>query len=142
MLQEAIITKIREDGLAEVVVERSGICGGDCDECNSCRYEKLMKTVVQNPIEAHRGQHVYIEMPTSGVLKGALFIYVIPLIMLFVGYFVGLFSGFAEGGCIATAFGGTLIGVIIAAVLSSKQHKSAPAPAKVVSVIYDQDNEH
>ena len=31
MLQEAIITKIREDGLAEVVVERLGICGGDCN---------------------------------------------------------------------------------------------------------------
>lgn len=141
MLQEAIITKIRDDGLAEVVVERSGICGGDCDECNSCRYEKLMKTVVQNPIEARRGQHVYIEMPTSGVLKGAIYIYVIPLIMLFAGYFIGYFAKLSEGGCIATAFGGTLIGVLIAAVLSKRQHKKAPAPARVISVIHDQGNE-
>ncbi len=139
MLQEAIITKIREDGLAEVVVERSGICGGDCDECNSCRYEKLMKTVVQNPIEAHRGQHVYIEMPTSGVLKGAVYIYIIPLIMLFVGYFVGYFVSLSEGGCIAAAFVFTVIGVVIAALLSMRQHKKAPTPAKVVSIIYDQD---
>ena len=36
MLQEAIITKIRDDGLAEVVVERLGICGGDCSECGEC----------------------------------------------------------------------------------------------------------
>ncbi len=138
MLQEAIITKIREDGLAEVVVERSGICGGDCDECNSCRYEKLMKTVVQNPIEAHRGQHVYIEMPTSGVLKGAIYIYIIPLVMLFVGYFVGYFAGMSEDGCIVCAIVGVLVGIGIAAFLSGRQHKGNPTPAKVVSVIHDQ----
>ena len=34
MLQEAIITNIREDGLAEVVAERSGIWGRDCSECD------------------------------------------------------------------------------------------------------------
>ncbi len=138
MLQEAIITKIRDDGLAEVVVERSGICGGDCDECNSCRYEKLMKTLVQNPIDAHRGQHVYIEMPTSGVLKGAIYIYVIPLIMLFVGYFVGAFIGLGEGGCILAAFVGVVLGIAVAAFLGIRQHKGDPTPAKIVSIIDDQ----
>lgn len=72
MFQEAIITKNRDDGLAEVVVERLGICGGDCNGCNECKYEHLMKSVVQNPIGAHRGQHVMIETPTKGVVKGAL----------------------------------------------------------------------
>lgn len=139
MLQEAIITKTLDNGLAEVVVERSGICGGDCDECNSCRYEKLMKTVVQNPIEAHRGQHVYIEMPTSGVLKGALYIYILPLVMLFVGYFVGYFAELSESYCIVCAFGGVLLGIGIAALLSTRQHKSNPTPAKIISVIHDQE---
>ena len=97
MLQEAIITNIREDGLAEVVVERSGICGGNCSECDGCRYDNLMKTLVRNPIGAHRGQHVYIEMPTLGVLKGAVFIYVLPLVMLFAAYFVAALFGAGEG---------------------------------------------
>lgn len=83
MLQEAIITKIRDDGLAEVVVERLGICGGDCNNCHECRYEHLMKSVVQNPIGARRGQHVMIDTPTMGVFKGALAIYVLPLVTLF-----------------------------------------------------------
>ena len=80
MLQEAIITKIRDDGLAEVVVERLGICGGDCNGCEGCKYDHLMKSVVQNPIDAHRGQHVMIETPTVGVVKGALALYVLPQI--------------------------------------------------------------
>ena len=85
MIQEAIITAIREDGLAEVVVERMGVCGGDCEGCSQCKYENLMKSVVRNPIGAARGQHVYIETPTLGIFKGAFAIYVIPLIMLFAG---------------------------------------------------------
>lgn len=88
MLQEAIVTKIRDDGLAEVVVERLGICGGDCNGCNECKYEHLMKSVVQNPIGAQRGQHVMIETPTKGVVKGALAIYVLPLVMLILGYLI------------------------------------------------------
>ncbi len=139
MLQEAIITKIREDGLAEVVVERSGICGGNCSECDACRYDNLMKTLVRNPIGAHRGQHVYIEMPTVGVLKGAVFIYVLPLVMLFAAYFVAALLGAGEGVCIASAFGGAILGVVIAALLSKKQHGKNPTPAEVVSVIDDQE---
>ena len=58
--------------------------GGDCNGCEGCKYDHLMKSVVQNPIDAHRGQHVMIETPTVGVVKGALALYVLPLILLFI----------------------------------------------------------
>lgn len=138
MLQEAIITKIRDDGLAEVVVERSAVCGGNCDECDGCRYDNLMKALAHNPIDAHCGQHVYIEMPTVVVLKGAVYAYVLPIVALFVGYFVGVLMNFDENGCIATALGGALIGIVVAVLLSRKQQNRDPAPAQIVSVIDDQ----
>ena len=137
MLQEAIITNIREDGLAEVVVERLGICGGDCNGCEGCKYEHLMKSVVQNPIDAHRGQHVMIETPTAGVVKGALAIYVLPIVMLIAGYLVAALLSLSEGVCIAAAFGAALIGVIIAIIVSKKRYAADPTPTKIVSVIYD-----
>ena len=140
MLQEAIITKIRDDGLAEVVVERLGICGGDCNGCEGCKYDHLMKSVVQNPIDAHRGQHVMIETPTVGVVKGALAIYVLPIVLLFVGYAVGAMLSLTEGMCILAAFIGAVIGVIIAVIVSKKRHAADPTPTKIVSVIYDQEN--
>ncbi len=137
MLQEAIITKIRDDGLAEVVVERLGICGGDCSECGECRYENLMKSVVQNPIGARRGQHVMIQTPTKGVVKGALAIYILPLVMLFIGYLVADALSLSETVCIIAAFAAAVLGLVIAAVISRARHSADPTPTKIVSVIED-----
>ena len=135
MLQEAIITKIRDDGLAEVVVERLGICGGDCNGCNECKYEHLLKSVVQNPIGAHRGQHVMIETPTSGVVHGALAIYVLPIVLLIAGYAIAAALSLSEGTCIIAAFAAAIAGVIIAIVISKAKYKADPTPTKIVSII-------
>lgn len=140
MLQEAIITKIREDGLAEVVVERLGICGGDCNNCNECKYEHLMKSVVQNPINAKRGQHVMIETPTSGVVKGAFAIYVLPIVMLIAGYLIANALSALEGVCIAVAFAAAVLGVLAAMLISKRRYAADPTPTKIVSVIYDEEN--
>ena len=135
MLQEAIVTKIRDDGLAEVVVERLGICGGDCNGCSECKYEHLMKSVVQNPIGAQRGRHVMIETPTKGVVKGALAIYVLPLVMLFLGYLAAYALSLGESACIIAAFAAAVLGIVIAAVISRARHSADPTPTKIVSVI-------
>ena len=137
MLQEAIITNIRDDDLAEVVVERLGICGGDCSECGECRYENLMKSVVQNPIGARRGQHVMIQTPTKGVVKGALAIYILPLVMLFAGYLIADALSLSEAVCIIAAFAAAVLGFVIAAVISRARHSADPTPSKIVSVIED-----
>lgn len=135
MLQEAIITKIRDDGLAEVVVERLGICGGDCNGCNECKYEHLMKSVVQNPIGAQRGQHVMIETPTKGVVKGAFAIYVLPLVTLILGYLTAALLSLSEGACIIAAFAAAAAGIAAAMALSKARYRSDPTPTKIVSVI-------
>ncbi len=135
MLQEAIITKIRDDGLAEVVVERLGICGGDCNGCNECKYEHLMKSVVQNPIGAVRGQHVMIETPTKGIVRGALAIYVLPIVLLIAGYAIAAALSLSEGTCIIAAFAAAIAGVIIAIVISKAKYKADPTPTKIVSII-------
>ena len=135
MLQEAIITKIRDDGLAEVVVERLGICGGDCNGCNECKYEHLMKSVVQNPIGAVRGQHVMIETPTKGIVRGALAIYVLPIVLLIAGYAIAAALSLSEGPCIIAAFAAAIAGVIIAIVISKAKYKADPTPTKIVSII-------
>lgn len=138
MLQEAIITKTLDNGLAEVVVERSGICGGNCDECDGCRYDNLIKSTVENPIEAKRGQHVMIETPTMGVVKGALAIYILPIVLLLAGYFAAYAFSLSEGLCVLVAFAATVVGVLLARVLSKKSFSDNPTPTKIISVIYDQ----
>ena len=138
MLQEAIITKTLDNGLAEVVVERSGICGGNCDDCDECQYNNLIKSTVENTINARRGQHVMIETPTVGVVKGALAIYILPIIMLIVGYFVAAAFSLSEGMCVLAAFIATAAGVLIARTVSKNSFKGNPVPTKIISVIDDQ----
>lgn len=138
MLQEAIITKTLDNGLAEVVVERSGICGGNCDDCNECRYENLIKSTVENTIDARRGQHVMIETPTAGVVKGALAIYILPIVLLVAGYFVAAAFSLSEGMCVLAAFIATVAGVLIARIISKNSFKGNPVPTKIISVIDDQ----
>lgn len=138
MLQEAIITKTLDNGLAEVVVERSGICGGNCDDCNECRYENLIKSTVENTIDARRGQHVMIETPTAGVVKGALAIYILPIVLLVAGYSVAAAFSLSEGMCVLAAFIATVAGVLIARIISKNSFKGNPVPTKIISVIDDQ----
>ena len=138
MLQEAIITKTLDNGLAEVVVERSGICGGNCDDCNECRYENLIKSTVENTINARRGQHVMIETPTLGVVKGALAIYILPIVLLVAGYFVAAAFSLSEGMCVLAAFIATVAGVLVARIISKNSFKGNPVPTKIISVIDDQ----
>ena len=135
MLQEAIVTKIREDGNAEVVVERLGICGGDCNGCEGCKYDHLMKSVVQNPIGAQRGQHVMIETPTAGVFKGALAIYILPLVTLMLGYALGAVFSLSEGLCVAIAMLAAVGGVFLARTISRRHHKAEPIPTKIVEIV-------
>ena len=135
MLQEAIITKTMDNGLAEVVVERSGICGGNCDDCDECRYNNLIKSTVENTINARRGQHVMIETPTMGVVKGALAIYILPIVMLVAGYFVAAAFSLSEGACILVAFCAAIVGFLLARVISKRSFNGNPTPTKIISII-------
>ena len=73
--------------------------------------------------------------PTKGVVKGALAIYVLPLVMLILGYVIAAAFSLSESVCIAVAFGAAILGIVIAIVLSRARHKLDPTPTKIVSVI-------
>ena len=68
-------------------------------------------------------------------MKGALAIYVLPLVMLILGYIIAAALSLSEGVCIAVAFGAAILGIVIAIVLSRARHKLDPTPTKIVSVI-------
>ena len=81
-----------------------------------------------------------IETPTSGVVKGAFAIYVLPIVMLIAGYLIANALSASEGVCIAVAFAAAVLGVIAAMLISKKRYAADPTPTKIVSVIYDEEN--
>lgn len=105
------LVRVREtypDGTAMVIHVRESACSGDCHKCSGCGAAKesiLLKA--DNPIGAGVGSLVTIESETGPVLKAAAVLYVLPLVLFFLGYPAGalLMHQGALGGCLGFALG-------------------------------------
>ena len=111
------------DGTAEVLLVRESACSGDCHKCSGCGAAKeTLIFTAKNAINASRGDLVKVESATGPVLKAAVVLYVIPLILFFLGYYLGTIPGNygTLGGCL-----GFLLGVLIVIVYDRKVVKKA-----------------
>ena len=95
-----------DDGTAMVLHVRESACSGDCHKCSGCGAAKetiLIKA--KNPIGAARGDLVKLESASGPVLKAAAVLYLLPMVMFFLGYYVGdvLLGLGALVGCLAFA---------------------------------------
>ena len=87
------LVRIKEtypDGTALVVHTRLSACSGDCHKCSGCGAAKetlLLKA--ENPIGAVAGDLVSLHSESAPVLKAAAVLYVLPLILFFLGYGLG-----------------------------------------------------
>ena len=93
-----------DDGTATVIHVRESACSGDCHKCSGCGAAKetiLLKA--KNPIGAVRGDLVKLESASGPVLKAAAVLYLLPMVLFFLGYYVGdvLVGRGALVGCLA-----------------------------------------
>lgn len=123
MTQDAVVTKVLPNGMAQVAVTRSTACGGNCGHCESCIFQSELMTLAKNTIDAKPGQKVIIESRTTLVLGAAALVYVLPLVLFLAGYAAAYLIGAGEGLCIAASFLALLLGGTVT-VLSQRQKKS------------------
>ena len=90
MEQIVRVREIYDDGTAQVLLIRESACSGDCHKCSGCgaAKETLLVTAV-NPIRADRGDLVTIRSESGPVLKAAAVLYMMPLVLFFLGYGLG-----------------------------------------------------
>ena len=94
MEQQAQVVKILSDGTARVVVHRQSACSGDCHKCTGCgAVGQTLVLTAHNPIGASEGDWVIIRSPSAPVMKGALMLYILPLVLFFAGYALGAVWG-------------------------------------------------
>ena len=86
MREVGVVESINKN-TAVVCVKRSTACGDSCATCSAQCNQKGNKITVLNKIGAMPGDMVRIEMQTSTVLKSAFMVYILPLLMFFLGYF-------------------------------------------------------
>lgn len=112
MEQLVRVKEVFDNGTADVLLIRESACSGDCHKCSGCGAAK--ETVIvraQNLINASRGDLVKVESATGPVMRAAVVLYVIPLILFFLGYYLGTLPGNfgALGGCLGFALGVILV---------------------------------
>ena len=90
MTQRVQIQKCNEDGTAQVVLVRESACSGDCHKCSGCGAAKETITITaQNPIGAKPGEVVNVTSESGPVLMAAAVLYMVPMVLFFVGYYIG-----------------------------------------------------
>jgi len=123
MTQEAVVTKLMPNNMAEVAVTRGTACGSNCGNCESCIFQNEIKTLAKNLIGAKPGQKVLIESKSSRVYKAIMLVYVLPLITLLAAFAAAYMAGASEGMCVLSSFLGLFLGVAIM-VYTSRKAKS------------------
>ena len=99
MEQQAQVIRIVSDATARVAVKRKSACSGDCHTCHGCPHpDEIVMVDADNPVGAQKGDTVIVRSDTGRVLKLAAMLYLMPLVLFFLGYFlVPGGSGFRMG---------------------------------------------
>ena len=108
MTQQGTIKKLLPGGMAEIEVTRRSACGHDCAKCGGCGglETQTLYVTARNRAKADVGERVLIEGETGQVLGLAVLVYVLPIVLFFVGY--ALASLLLEGRAAGAIGGGVL----------------------------------
>lgn len=114
MEQRVVVRRVHDDGTADVIHIRESACSGDCHKCSGCGAAKeAVVFTADNPIGARAGDLVKVESSTAPVLKAAAVLYILPLALFFLGYYLGTLPGNfgPAGGGLGFALG---VGIVLA----------------------------
>ncbi len=112
MEQLVRVKQTHKDGTATVIHVRESACSGDCHKCSGCGAAKeAVIFTAENMIGARQGDLVKVESASGPVLKAAVVLYVIPLVLFFLGYYLGTLIGWAPAltACLGFALGVCLV---------------------------------
>lgn len=96
MTQIATVEKDLGGGYAEISVPRKSACGHDCEECAGCGMTgAAIKARAKNDVGAQPGDKVVVESSTKKIFGVVALVYVLPVALFLLGYFLS--EGLAEG---------------------------------------------
>ena len=139
MEQIAVVKAVLENGMAQIAVERDTACGAahSCHECAGC--EKMMtntNTVVTafNDVSAGKGDIVRVRSENAAFFKTAAIVYIVPLILAMVFYFVSVGMAMGEGLQVLMAFGGFAVGVLLSIAWDRHMKKTSGLRFHIVEI--------
>lgn len=122
MKQKVMVRSVSGE-TAQVQYHRPTACHGDCSKCaGGCGAMAAQEEIVvtaQNLIGAKVGDTVYIEGETKKVAWAILLVYVMPVVLFLIGYFLG--QQWDRGNLIGIL--GFFLGLVLAVLESRRQRK-------------------
>lgn len=95
MQQVVIVQKAQPDGTAQVACRRMSACSGDCHKCSGCgAAAETVVVTAENALGAQAGDLVVVESSTRTILAATAALYLVPILLFFLGYGLGLAAGF------------------------------------------------
>lgn len=137
MTQDAIVTKVLGNGLAEVLVERATACGDNCGSCEVCKYASEIRTYAKNTLGASAGERVVIKTKSRDIIGAAFLLYIIPLAVLVIAYMIAAARGAGENTSIAVSFAAFFVCLIIVTVFQRHRAKKKQIEFEIVSYMND-----
>ena len=132
MTQDAIVTRILSNDMAEVVVTRGTACGANCGNCESCMFDSKLHTAARNLVYAKPGDKVIIASKSSRVFSAAMLVYIMPLVLFAIGYAVSAALGASEGISVLCSFIGLAIGAVILVLTHKKWKEKHPITFDII----------
>ena len=113
MTQDAVVTRLLPNNMAEVAVARTTACGGNCPSCESCIFQSEIKTLAKNRIAARPGQKVIIATRSKDIFSAAALVYLMPIALMLLSYVLASLAGASEGLSILASFAALLVSAVI-----------------------------
>lgn len=138
MTQIAMVKRLVGTDQAEILVRRASACGHDCRSCGGCGPDTMTRVTVvaENEIGARPGDIVRVESESRKVLGLAAALYLVPLVLLFVGYFIA--SGplrLAEGASLIVGLGFMAAGLALNWLLDRRLRSNQGVRFRIVEVL-------
>lgn len=134
MTQDAVVTKVFNNGMAEVAVTRGTACGSNCGNCESCVFQNELKAFAKNTVNAKPGEKVIIETLSSRIFGAAFLLYIVPFILFFIGYAVGAHYNLSEGLCVLISFGFFAVAMAVVVVYQRISKKKNPIKFEITQL--------
>jgi sigma-E factor negative regulatory protein RseC len=122
MEQQAKVIRIVSDTVAKVAVKRKSACSGDCHTCHGCPHpDEIVMVDADNFVGAQKGDDVVIRSDTGRVLKLAAMLYLMPMVLFFLGYFL---TPGGEGARLSVGGVAFVVGILICVYVSRSMKKN------------------
>ena len=111
MTQIATVEEILSGGYAMISVPRKSACGHDCEQCAGCGMTgAAIKAKAKNKAGAQPGQKVVVESSTQKLLGVVALVYMLPVVLFLMGYFLSV--GLSENMRYAIAIGAAILALV------------------------------